>query len=347
MHKRAIGLIRVLSVGGRSGARRTPRRRSSARTSNRPRAPAPTSSSTCQGTKASLAAPGFGAQSAIATADSARPGGRHQAHRVDHWSAPRAHHSRAARAPRVPRAPQGPGPRRRYPLTWQAAGQQRVKVPRPARRRPRKPPARPVRGRSRSTNHCPPTLTTSTTPSTPNTPTTRPSHTAHTAPPAANAETAPPQRPRRAATRDKQPSHQIRPPAAADPAPVQARRETSTGRYGDPAPCFVAKGIARTRPAPRAEAIAKIRRHSQIGRVRKHRPLDDLPGASDTQRTRPTSFGPSTKPTFRLVVGDVNLDPFVYPLGRILASRPHAVARGHATDGSYLRRSHTIAGCSC
>ena len=115
VHKRAIALIRVLSVGARSGARRTPRRRSSARASNRPPARAPTTSSTWPEMKASLTAAGFGAQSAITIAHSARPRGRDQAHRVDHWSAPRTHHSRAAREPRVPRAPHAPGPRQRCP----------------------------------------------------------------------------------------------------------------------------------------------------------------------------------------------------------------------------------------
>ena len=70
---------------------------------------APMSSSTWPRMNASLAAAGFGAQSAIAIAHSARPSGRDQANRVDRWSAPHAHHSPGrARAP-VPGAPHPPG----------------------------------------------------------------------------------------------------------------------------------------------------------------------------------------------------------------------------------------------
>ena len=232
VHKRAIALIRVLSVGGRSGARRTLRRRSSARASNRPRAPAPTSSSTWPGMKASLAAAGFGAQSAIAIAHSARPRGRDQAHRVDHWSAPRAHHSRAAREPRVPRAPQAPGPRRRCPRTWQAAGQQRVEVPRPARRRPRNCPAceRPI------AIHQPPPADLDHVHDAEH-----PAHADHPPQPHRPYRTAGRKRRRRATPASTASSNARQaaltpnptaPPAAADPAPVQTPRETSTGRCG-------------------------------------------------------------------------------------------------------------------
>ena len=262
MHKRAIAPIRVLSVGGRSGARRTLRRRSSARASNRPRAPAPISSSTWPGMKASLTSAGFGAQSAIAIAHSARPGGRDQAHRVDHWSAPRAHHSRAAREPRVPRAPQAPGPRRRCPRTWQAAGQQRVEVPRPARRRPRNCPAceRPIAihqplpadlDHVHDAEH-------------PDTPTTRPSHTAHTTPPAANADTAPPQRPRQPATRDKQPSHQIRrPPSCRGSSPSPDTPGDVYRRCGARHHRFVAEGVVRQADQLTIAFVAK--RSSAVG----------------------------------------------------------------------------------
>jgi len=210
MHKRAIALIRVLSVGGRSGARRTLRRRSSARACNRPRAPAPMSSSTWPGMKASLAAAGFGAQSAIATAHSARPGGRHQAH-------PGRPLVRSARAPLPGRAS---APRPQGSASSRAASA----VP-PA---PDKPPAssasrchdqpavaqenRPARERPIAIHQpLPADLDHAHDAEHPRTRRPPPSHTAHPAPPAAHADIAPPQRPRQPATRNKHPSHQIRP----------------------------------------------------------------------------------------------------------------------------------------
>jgi hypothetical protein len=123
-------------------ARRTLRRRSSARASNTPRAPGADElvDVARDERQSSLAAAGFGAQSTMAIARSARLGGRDQAHgsttpplRVRTTPAPR-------QEPRVPRAPHAPGPRRRCPRPGKSAGQQRVEVPRPARPWPKKPP---------------------------------------------------------------------------------------------------------------------------------------------------------------------------------------------------------------
>jgi len=232
MHKRAIALIRVLSVGGRSGARRTLRRRSSARACNRPRAPAPMSSSTWPGMKASLAAAGFGAQSAIATAHSARPGGRHQAHPgrplvrsaraplPGRASAPRPQGSASSRAASaVPPAPDKPPASSASRCHDQPAVAQEN---RPARERPiaihqplpadldhahdaehprtRRPPQphRPSRTAGRTRRHRATPASTAT----------------------SNAQQA------------SLTPNPTAPPAAADTAPVQTRRETSTARCG-------------------------------------------------------------------------------------------------------------------
>jgi hypothetical protein len=112
--------------------------------------------------------------------------------------------------------------------------------------------ARPVRGRSRSISHRPPTLTTSTTPSTPHTPTTRPSHTAHTAPPAANADAAPnPSVHREQATRNKHPSHQIRPPQLPRSSPSPDTPGDVHRPLRGPAPCFVTYALASSNTARR------------------------------------------------------------------------------------------------